>query len=77
MKNPPPAMYLLTLSDKAFQLFITTMTKSGKFAILRPDGKWDVGISFNTLDQLKTAALPKENLSDTVVRLMSPKQVVK
>lgn len=41
-------------------------------AIRRPDGKVDVAISFNTLDQLQTAALPKENLSDTLLRLYPP-----
>lgn len=32
-------------------------------------GKWQLLISSNTYDQLQTAALPGENLSDTVKRL--------
>ncbi len=38
--------------------------------ISRPDGRYDVGISMGLLDQLQTASLPKENLSDTLVRIV-------
>jgi hypothetical protein len=39
----------------------------------RNDGKWDAAISHSLKDQLQTASLPKENLSDTVERILSKK----
>ena len=75
-KLSPPPFYRITLSRAAFNLF-ATRAKRMHVAVERNDGKIDLGVSFNTLDQLRTAALPKENLSDTIIRLMSPKQEVK
>jgi hypothetical protein len=74
-KLSPPALYRLTLARPAFNLFAARV-KRVHVAYERPDGKIDVGISYNTWDQIKTAAKPNENLSDTVVRIMSPKQPV-
>lgn len=38
--------------------------------VLRPDGKYDIVVTPSLIDQLQTAALPKENLSDTVLRIV-------
>lgn len=76
MKQAQLPFYRLTLTNAAFNLF-AAKCRAMKVAIRRNDGRIDVGIDFNLLDQLRTASLPKENLSDTIVRLMSPKQVVK
>lgn len=68
-----PGLYRLTLTAQAFA--VATVKYTGKpffkAAIERPDGKWDCAISMSLADQLQTAALPKENLSDTVIRIMS------
>jgi hypothetical protein len=45
----------------------------GKCLVLRGDGKWDVFVTTATADTLKQMAEPKENLSDTVVRLLTKK----
>lgn len=68
-----PLFYRLTLAPEAFTA-VASVIKGQipvKAAFQRPDGKWDCAISFSLLDQLKTAALPKENLSDTVLRIMA------
>ncbi len=69
-----PPLYRLTLTMDAIQAAVRgpnkTLFKPTR-SFLRPDGRLDVGISFGLLDQLQTAALPKENLSDTVLRIMS------
>lgn len=64
-----PALYRLTLTDEAFDAVGANKPFKFKAAFQRPDGKWNVAIAMSTLDQLQTAALPKENLSDTVLRL--------
>ncbi len=64
-----PPLYRLTLSRKALQLLADAF--SVKAASPRDDGKWDVAISQSLRDQLQTASLPKENLSDTVERILS------
>lgn len=74
-QRPTPPLYRLTLSNAAFNLFAAKL-RSMKVTYRRPDGRIDVGIDFNLLDQLQTSSLPRENLSDTIVRLMSPKQGV-
>lgn len=73
-QKPPP--YRLTLKDeaavKAFaQLMARMKVSRPTVGISRPDGKYDVAISHSLLDQLQTSALPKENLSDTVLRIMA------
>lgn len=70
-KTKPP-LYRLTLSRTAY--FAAAEVKrifKPQIPFERQDSKVDVGISHNTLDQLQTAALPKENLSDTVLRILS------
>lgn len=71
-KTSPP-MYRLTLAPDAFAAVAGAVKGpiSLKAAIHRPDGKWDCAITFSLLDQLKTAAFPEENLSDTVLRIMA------
>lgn len=69
-----PPQYRLTVSKAAFWAAMgrgpgNPLFKPPKVAIQRADGKVDIGISYNLLDQLQTAALPKENLSDTIIRL--------
>lgn len=62
--------YRLTLSQAAL-LVIPNVVKFRRMPAMlkRADGKIDILISLPLLDQLKTASLPKENLSDTVLRL--------
>lgn len=70
-----PKLYRLTLNPDAVQAFAILMANQKPprlgLAVHRTDGKYDVGISHAMLDQLQTHALPRENLSDTVVRVMS------
>lgn len=71
-QKPKPPLYRLTLSRAAY--FAAADAKrvfKPQIPFERADGKVDVGIPHSMLDQLQTAALPKENLSDTVVRLLS------
>lgn len=71
-----PPLYRLTLTAAALRAAVQSPNKrlfKPSRSYLRPDGRIDVGITFALLDQLQTASLPKENLSDTVVRIMSPK----
>jgi hypothetical protein len=71
-----PPLYRLTLTMDAIQVALRGPNKKlfkPTRSALRPDGRIDVGITFGLLDQLQTAALPKENLSDTVLRIMAPK----
>lgn len=67
-----PPLYRLTLRPDALQAFSIVMATQKPprmgVAVLRPDGKYDVGISQSLFDQLQTHARPKENLSDTMVR---------
>lgn len=75
-----PPTYRLTLTQPAVAAAIgltgsKALFRTPKIGVPRSDGKIDVGISYNLLDQLQTAALPKENLSDTLLRLYpSPKE---
>jgi hypothetical protein len=73
----PVPLFRLTLSVEAFTLALAkSKPLAGKVAYSRPDGRWDVGISVSAADQLMQMAEPKENLSDTVIRLLSaPTQV--
>lgn len=41
--------------------------------VRRNDGKYDVPVSPALYDQLQTAALPRENFSDTLLRLAASK----
>lgn len=62
----------LTLTQTALtglSLICPVKPMSVRPVMIRADGKFDVGISHALYDQLQTAALPKENLSDTVIRL--------
>lgn len=72
-KTKPP-LYKLTLKPDAVLAFSMLMARQTPprvgVGISRPDGKCDVGISMALLDQLQTASLPKENLSDTLVRII-------
>lgn len=68
-----PGLYRLTLSPIAYVAMVTYKPFKHKAAFERADGKWDVAIPMSLLDQLQTAALPKENLSDTVLRITAPK----
>lgn len=67
-------IYRLTLTQAAL-LMLPTIVKFRHMPqmVKRPDGKVDVAISLPLLDQLKTAALPQENLSNTVFRLGTAK----
>lgn len=66
-------IFRLTLSAKAFSLAIAAKSKwAGFCANLREDGKWDVCITIATAHLLQQICEPHENLSDTVVRILSP-----
>lgn len=70
-KPQQPPLYRLTLSRAAY--FASAEAKrifKPQVPFERSDGKVDVGIPHSTLDQLQTAARPKENLSDTVLRIL-------
>jgi len=68
----PTSLFRLTLSVEAFALALAkSKPLAGKVAYARPDGKWDVGVSPSAADQLMQMATPGENLSNTVVRLLS------
>lgn len=70
-----PPLYRLTLVPDAMAALVSWLDArkrgAGLIATLRADGKYDVAITYGLLDQLQTAALPKENLSDTVLRIMA------
>lgn len=69
-----PQLYRLTLRTNAIVPFSILMANQNPprlvMARQRPDGKYDVGISHALFDQLQTASLPSENLSDTIVRVV-------
>jgi hypothetical protein len=71
-----PQLYRLTLKSEAAVVAFCQLLANQKpprlgVGVSRPDGKYDVGISMSLLDQLQTASLPKENLSDTLLRIMA------
>lgn len=70
-----PSKMRLTLSKEATALFpkIITCKYHGWLCVPRSDGKYDIPISPALYDQLQTAALPRENFSDTVIRLAAAK----
>lgn len=68
-KQPP--MYRLTLTAETFAAVVKDGTIKVKIALMRIDGKWDIGISMTAKDQIETAALPGENWSDTVKRMVT------
>lgn len=62
----------LTLTQDALcglSLIAPVRPMSVRPVMVRADGKFDVGVSHALYDQLQTASLPRENLSDTVIRL--------
>jgi hypothetical protein len=66
-----PDRMRLTLTKEA-TVALPKVVKPGPAAWLcveRPDGKYDVAVSVSLYDQLQTAALPRENFSDTLLRL--------
>ena len=76
MQQKPTPLFRLTLSAEAFALALTkSKPLAGKVAYSRPDGKWDVGVTPATADQLHQMAEPKENLSDTVLRILKKEGV--
>lgn len=72
MKPAVKTMCRLTLAQPALVLAMTKSSPlAGEMHLKRPDGKWDVGVSFGIFKNLQESALPKENLSDTVLRILS------
>lgn len=67
-KSLPIPQYRLTLTKESCTA-LARISKKIRVGAIRTDGKVDVAISFGLLDQLQTAALPKENLSDTILRI--------
>lgn len=65
----------LTLENDVAKMVIAGGPLKILAGVRRLDGKWDIFVSFSAFDQLQTAALPKENLSDTVKRLSAYKGV--
>lgn len=71
-RSMKPAKVRLTLSKEAVGVFAKVVKSSGGYGWLcvpRSDGKYDMPVSASLYDQLQTAALPKENFSDTILRL--------
>lgn len=72
------SFYRLTLAPKAMAALAAWKAARKPatviYAVQREDLKYDVAISHSLADQLQTAALPKENLSDTVLRVMAKAQ---
>lgn len=73
--NKPKALRLTLNSDEAAMAFAQLMANQRPPRLVggysRPDGKYDVPISYSLMDQLQTHAIARENLSDTVLRVMS------
>lgn len=69
----PPVSFRLTLKRDAVIALAKAPKKPFIFMpmIARPDGGADVAVSISIADQLMTAARPRENLSDTVLRILS------
>jgi hypothetical protein len=64
--------FRLTLTAQALSLAIQKNSKwAGIAANLRTDGKWDTLVPMSSMSLLKQLAEPNENLSDTVVRILS------
>ena len=70
-KSLPIPQYRLTLTKLSCQA-LQRLSMKIRIGVMRPDGKVDIAISFSLLDQLQSAALPKENLSDTILRIAPP-----
>lgn len=70
-----PPLYRLTLTRAAFWAAMERNKPLFQSFLVfeRRDDRLDVGITYALLDQLQTAALPKENLSDTLLRLYPTK----
>ncbi len=65
-----PARMRLTLSKEAVTVLPQVVTGPDAWlCVRRTDGKYDVPVSPSLYDQLQTAALPRENCSDTLLRL--------
>ena len=67
-KRSSPAFHRLTLSNEAWQIF-AKKAKKMSIAVPRNDGKVDVAVSFSFMDYLHSASYPRENLSDTFLRI--------
>ena len=69
-----PSRVRLTLSkDATIALPKVIKGPSAWLCVGRPDGKYDVAVSQSLYDQLQTAALARENFSDTLLRLAKGK----
>ena len=70
MRQPVP-MYRLTLSAEVFAMaLLHSKPMAGRMATRRPDNKWDVFVTEITFNDIRKAAKPKEDLSNTVQRLL-------
>jgi hypothetical protein len=69
-----PDKMRLTLSTAAtVALPKVVKSPSAWVCVRRNDGQYDVPVSAALYDQLQTAALPRENFSDTLLRLAAGK----
>lgn len=66
-----PGFYPLTLTPEVFALVVAQPIFKTRFAVCKPNGKWNVAITMSTKEQIETAALPGENWSDTVKRMVT------
>lgn len=73
---PPQGAYRLTLSKEAITLAVARKARPilGVAKRLRTDGKVDVAVKMSTVNLLKQLAMPGENLSDTVIRVLKKGQ---
>lgn len=70
-KAMKPGFFPLTLTPDVFALIVAKPIFKTPFAVCKPNGKWNVAISMGTREQIETAALPGENWSDTVKRMVT------
>ena len=71
--KPPkvPALFRLTLAADVFSLVVAKDALNIHLAAKRADGRWDVMVNVSIVDMIQSAALPGENWSDTVQRMVT------
>jgi hypothetical protein len=72
---PPKGVFRLTLTRKALGLARLRHSKpiTDGIIVVRPDGRFDVFIKSAAANLLRQLSEPKENLSDTLVRILGEK----
>lgn len=67
-----PGFFALSLTPEVFASVVVKPIFKMAFAVYKADGNtWRVAITMSTKDQIETQALPGENWSDTVKRMVT------